>query len=180
MVWPVPAARRATPHSTSRATVRSIAFVVRSSESRSTHSAREVIGPDFIASGIIPDSLLSDRLVSEVLLPHAVRAARLTSSDAFGFGVTNELCSTADYPVSQRWASAFHRDRFDGIWYQPRFSPGSGRALAVFGPSRPRDESALTQTPFATVIRTMPGLTIARTHDRRESEVLDEPRGSSA
>ena len=138
-------------------------------------AAREVIGPDFIASGIIPDSLLSDRVVSEVLLPHAVRAARLTSSDAFGFGITNELCSTADYPVSQRWAAAFHRDRFDGIWYQPRFSPGSGRALAVFGPSGPRDDSALTQTPLATVIRTMPGLTIARTNDRGEYEILDEP-----
>ena len=135
--WPAPTAGRAQPHSTSRATVRSIAFVVRSSVSRSTHSAREVIGPDFIASGIIPDSLLSDRLVSEVLLPHAVRAARLTSSDAFGFGVTNELCSTADYPVSQRWASAFHRDRFDGIWYQPRFSPGQAARWLSSGPPDP-------------------------------------------
>ena len=138
-------------------------------------AAREIIGPDFIATGVVPDTLLTDRVVSEVLLPHAVRAARLTSSDAFGFGITNELCSSTDYSTAQQWAAALHHHRFNGIWYQPRFSPGSGRALALFGPSGPRDGTALTQTPLATVVRTMSGLTIAQTNDRREYEILDEP-----
>jgi|SRR5699024_1366100 len=73
-------------------------------------AAREIIGPDFIATGVIPDSLLS------------------------------------------------------------------GRALALFGPAGPGDGTALTQTSLATVVRGMPGLTIAQTGRRGEYEILDEPR----
>lgn len=138
-------------------------------------AARELIGPDLIGSRAVPDSFLDERVVSKIPLPTEVLAAKLTSNAALEHRVSGELGSMPDYSVPQRWAQAFHEHGFSGIWYQPRFSPGKGRALGIFGPSGPGECDVLERRPLHDVVEGMIDIRQVRTSTLSEYEILDQP-----
>ncbi len=107
-------------------------------------AARERCGRLMAAGAPIPPGHYRDRVVSEVRAPAgAVRIADATDASAVHhYQVTRELFSYPDYVLTSRWAAAFHLSGFDALLYEPRFGPGPGRAVALFGiggsdPGRP-------------------------------------------
>jgi len=48
--------------------------------------------------------LVAGGVLSELPLPHDVKAANMTSERAGDFRVTNEVHSTGDYATTQAWA----------------------------------------------------------------------------
>ncbi|WP_161634782.1 RES family NAD+ phosphorylase [Nesterenkonia sp. AN1] len=138
-------------------------------------AAREVVGPDFVASGLVPDTFLEERVISSVELPTGVSAAKLTSSEVFAYRISNELCSISDYGVSQDWAGAFHEAGFTGIWYQPRFAAGKGRALGIFGASGSGDCKVQGRKRLCDVVRETLDIRAASTKSLDEYEIVDTP-----
>lgn len=142
---------------------------------RAEGAAREVIGPEFISTGFVNRQLLKDRVVSTVLMPSDLTAAKLTADGAFAFGVSNELSATSDYSICQSWAAALASHGFTAIWYQPRFSPAKGRAVAVFGDAGARTEKPHETTSLESVVERMPGVTIVDTGKKNSFDIRDEP-----
>ena len=94
---------------------------------------RERIGPVLGEAEAVPEQLLADVVVSRLRLPSARDVADLQSREAARFGVTRELESMVPYTVPQAWARAFASAGLDGVRYGPRFTPGEGSAVALFG-----------------------------------------------
>ncbi|MBB2997638.1 hypothetical protein E9229_003910 [Paeniglutamicibacter cryotolerans] len=140
-------------------------------------AVREIVGPDFIRSGIINDAFVSDRVVSQVTLHKSIKAAKLTDPLVFQFRVTNELSNMDNYTIPQAWAAAFHTSGFKGIWYQPRFSAGKSRALAMFGPTGPAKHGYETGREMRDVVDEMLDLSVVTTQGLDQYEVLDKPEG---
>ncbi|MCQ9388629.1 RES domain-containing protein [Brevibacterium sp. 50QC2O2] len=138
-------------------------------------AARELIGPDFIEQGIVSDSFLDDRVVSQIILPTEANCAKTTDKDAFKFRLSNEISSTADYELTQGWAKSFRAAGFTGIWYQPRYSPDKGRALALFGPGGVMDVECLDRRELREVVAEMIKLDVVSTSLASAYEILDEP-----
>ncbi len=128
-------------------------------------AVRELIGPDFLALGWVPGELLRGRIVSRLRVPAPVRVANVSVASAADRGVSSELTTTTDYPLTQQWAAAFARAGFAGIRYALRFTPGRARGLALFGPSGPAD--GLPGDPLAQKA--------ADVVDRMGLAVVDEP-----
>ena len=85
---------------------------------------------------VVPGYLVGARDTARLPLPAAVTVADLTSNRAVQFGVTAEIFTTTDYPLTQLWASAFNKAGFDGIRYWARHDLAHTAAcLAVFGPA---------------------------------------------
>ena len=62
--------------------------------------------------------------------------ADCTKAEARRFGITAAIHSTPDYALTQRWATAFRRDGFDGIVYLVSHDPSAGiKGYAIFGSS---------------------------------------------
>jgi hypothetical protein len=101
--------------------------------SSASAAIRERVGPDMIARGAIPASLLTGRVVSRLRLPEQVHAANLDAVAAAKLGVSRELAVTVPYTIPQAWAAALAATRFDGIVANLRFSPGRSVGLALFG-----------------------------------------------
>lgn len=60
--------------------------------------------------------------------------ADCTNAEARRFGITAAIHSTPDYALTQRWATAFRRDGFDGIVYLISHDPSAvTRGFAIFG-----------------------------------------------
>lgn len=142
-------------------------------------AVREIIGPDFVQGRQVFDTLVDARVVSTVVLPTFCCVAKLTDAGAAAYRVSNELSSMTRYGIPQAWAAAFDAHGFDGIWYQPRFSPGEGRALALFGPSGAGDPGTYRteagRQSLRSVIEGMPGIEIIPTRRLTDYVVLDEP-----
>ena len=82
----------------------------------------------------IPTGHMEGRVVSTVVLaPMPAPVADLTSPDGARFGVTGELTAGNDYTLTVEWAQALFDAGQAALLYQPRFTPGQERALAVFG-----------------------------------------------
>lgn len=138
-------------------------------------AAQEAIGPDFVHFGYVTDQFVDQRSVSSVAMPSPVTAAKLTADSAFSYRVSNELATLTHYGLCQQWAAAFHGTGFCGIWYKPRFSPGKGRALAVFGEAGPFLLTPTRTMTLRAVVQELTGVTIVDTQDPNGYEVLDDP-----
>jgi len=87
----------------------------------------------------IPSYLADTRAVSTLQLPAAHNLADLTDNRAAGYGVTAEIATTPDYPLTQLWAAALHAVGMTGIRYWARHDLQHTHAcLALFGPAGPR------------------------------------------
>lgn len=138
-------------------------------------AAREAIGPDLVHAGVITDAFLAERVVSRIPLPTEVRAAKLTSNEALAHRVSGELSTMPGYGVPQAWAEALRAHGFEGIWYRPRFSPGKGRALGVFGPAGEGECGLLERQSLRAVVDQMVDVRVVRTTSLSDYEILDEP-----
>ena len=97
-------------------------------------AVRERCGRLLAARLPIPESHLHRRVVTAVvLMPLPGPIADTTHPDAATVGINGELAAGNDYEVTASWADAFHSAGFQAILYQPRFTPGHDRALALFG-----------------------------------------------
>lgn len=139
-------------------------------------AARELIGPDLVASGAVPEALLAGRVVSRIPLPTEVKVASLTSNEALTHRVTGELSAMSDYTVPQAWAGAFREHGFGGVWYQPRFSPGKGRALGIFGPAGAGECEPLDRLRLRDVVDQMSDVRVVQTSSRNDYEILEDPQ----
>jgi len=63
----------------------------------------------------IPSYLADTRAVSTLQLPAAHNLADLTDNRATGYGVTAEIATTPDYPLTQLWAAALHAAGMTGM-----------------------------------------------------------------
>lgn len=95
-------------------------------------AVRELIGPDVVARGWVGTDLLDGRVVSELKIPHDVRAADVSVEQAADHRVSAELTATPDYGVAQAWARVLRAAGFDAIRYSLRFTPGTPKGLALF------------------------------------------------
>lgn len=100
----------------------------------------ERIGPDLADHGLVPRSVLADRVISTLRLPAPVRAANVSSNRAStAFAVTAELATMTPYDVPRAWAAALHAAGFDAVVCRLRFSAGASDGIALFGPAGPTD-----------------------------------------
>ncbi len=105
-----------------------------------------------------------------------MRLANLRVSAAADFGVTRELESMTPYDVPARWAAAFDAAGFDGIWYGPRFSPGSASAVALFGAAGEDPHRDVDPQPVpAGRVRGVPAT--VDPPRRRDLKVIEPPKG---
>lgn len=102
-------------------------------------AVRERLGPVLGGRSALPDSALTDVVVSRLRLPQARRVANLQARAAARFGVTRELETMVPYAVPQAWARAFAAAGLEGVRYGPRFTPGDCSAVALFGPAGQAD-----------------------------------------
>lgn len=98
-------------------------------------AVRELAGPDVVRRGWIEGELLEGRVVSKLTLRHPVRAADVSARRATDYRISAELTTTSRYEVTQAWARALRDAGFDALRHQLRFTPGSDRGLALFGPA---------------------------------------------
>jgi hypothetical protein len=97
-------------------------------------AVRERCGRFLSAHKPIPMWHMRGRVVSTMVVdPFPDPVADLTAADAGDFGVTGELAGGNDYEVAAAWAQALFDAGHAALLYQPRFTPGGERALAVFG-----------------------------------------------
>lgn len=94
---------------------------------------------------IVPDYLAAQRDMSQLRIDDPVPVADMTSNAAIRFGVTAEVFTTGNYPMTQLWAAALHRAGFAGIRYWARHDLAHTAAcLALFGPAGDVCDTALT------------------------------------
>jgi hypothetical protein len=117
-------------------------------------AVRERLGPVLAGRSTVPESALADTIVSRLHVPEPVDAADLQARGAAAFGVTRELQTMVPYVVPQAWARALHRAGWGAVAYGPRFTPGPGTAVALFGdhgasawPGDPAPMSATQASP---------------------------------
>jgi hypothetical protein len=96
-------------------------------------AVRERLGPVLGSLSELPESALADVVVSSLALPRRWPVADVQSRRAAAFGVTRELETMVPYAVPQAWARALAQERFEGVRYGPRFTPGRASAVALFG-----------------------------------------------
>lgn len=103
---------------------------------------RERLGPDLAIHGRVAASLIDGRVVSELTLPHRVKAADLESDRASTvYGITGELTVMTPYDVTRAWARVMHRSAFGGVLGRLRFSLGrEDVGLGLFGDAGSRDD----------------------------------------
>lgn len=116
-------------------------------------AVRERVGR-FLAHRLpIPSGHIRGRAVSTVTLdPLPENPADLTSPAAATHGVTGELATTSDYPLTAAWAQALFDHDHDALLYQPRFTPGQERALALFGAASTPQTNPHAARPVADTI----------------------------
>lgn len=115
---------------------------------------------------LVPEAELAARRLVLLDLP-PVLLADCTSSRCRGFGLTGEIHSTPDYPLTQTWAAALAAAGFDGIRYLLRHDPGQRlTGTALFGsagmadwpihPSEPIGPGVIEEAERRFGIRVMP------------------------
>ena len=97
-------------------------------------AAHERCGRFLAGRAPIPRSFVDSHVVSSVESPSTNGKVADTRhrTAVTRFGVVRELFTTSDYELASRWASALDASGHGGLVYQPRFSSGDERALAVF------------------------------------------------
>lgn len=89
-------------------------------------------------STLIPTSEVEQRRLARLKTKarRPLVLADCTKAEARRFGITAAIHSTPDYALTQRWATAFRRDGFDGILYLVSHDPSAGtKGYAIFGSS---------------------------------------------
>jgi hypothetical protein len=100
----------------------------------------ERLGPQLLPGGIVPESLLSGRVLRALRFPRHHRVANCLAQHASKW-VTAEISTLTPYDLPQAWAAAFHRAGFQGIRYAPRHSTSRRtHSLAIFGAAGERNE----------------------------------------
>ncbi len=83
---------------------------------------------------VIAEEDVAARRLSELRVPQRMRLADCTSPRARGFGCTGEIHTTADYELTQKWASCLAEHGFDGIRHLVRHDRAQRRAgIALLG-----------------------------------------------
>ncbi len=121
-------------------------------------AARERCGRFTSAGAPIPPGHYRNRVISAVQAPAgAVRIADATQAEAaHRHKVTRELFSCPDYSLPASWARALYMAGFDALLYEPRFGPGPGRAVALFGVhGRDRNREILSSVELAHTLKNM-------------------------
>ncbi len=145
--------------------------------SSASAAIRERVGPDMVARGAIPASLLTGRVVSRLRLPKRVRAANLDAAGAAKLGVSRELAVMVPYSIPRAWAAALAATRFDGVVANLRFSPGRSVGLALFGKAGERAAWPNDDKPTrATIVAARMRLTLIETPSLRELTIATPPR----
>lgn len=97
----------------------------------------------------IPRPEIEHRSISTVAVGRELRVADMTSNAAIQFGVTSEISTTIDYPLTQQWACAVRDAGFDGIRYWARHEMTHADAcVALFAPSGDRTSAPTAPTEF--------------------------------
>jgi hypothetical protein len=135
-------------------------------------AVRERLGPVLGGGDSVPESLLADVVVSRLHAPVAAELADLQSRAAARHGVTRELETMVPYAVPQAWARAFAGAGLRGIRYGPRFTPGEGSAVALFGTAGAADWD---HDPDPVPARQVPGAPKALTAPRRSDLTVVRP-----
>jgi hypothetical protein len=117
-------------------------------------AVRERLGPVLAGRSTLPAAALDGVVVSRLALGlpgqrAPLRLANVRVSAAADFGVTRELESMTPYDVPAAWAAALAGVGLDGIWYGPRFSPGTSGAVALFGRAGLDERRPLDPEPVA-------------------------------
>jgi len=95
---------------------------------------RERLGPTLAGLGFARAADVDNVVVSALRPPPGRPLADTASADAARFGLTREISTTVDYPLTQAWAAAFAAARFGGLRYQPRYSTDAAAfSFAFFG-----------------------------------------------
>lgn len=139
---------------------------------------RERLGPVLGGAAAVPESLLEEVVVSRLRLPEPCAVADLQSRDATSFGVTRELETMVPYAVPHTWARAFDTAGLDGVRYGPRFTPGDGSAVALFGDAG--DPGWATDPAPVPADRVAGALRIVPTPRRADLTVVRPPRTRAA
>jgi len=138
-------------------------------------AARELIGPDFIASRKVNAQFVQDRSISTLPLPCKAVLAKLTDQGAFNYGISNELSCAGSYEIGQAWAAAFYAEGFNGIWYRPRFSTGDDRAVALFDTEGLHEYVFGETEPLQGTVESILGMKILDTQNLDQYEIVDNP-----
>ena len=95
--------------------------------------------------GVLPEPLVDTQRLSK-LQPPKVSVVDLTDAKVLGLaGLTAEIHATADYGLTQSWASALRDAGYAGIRYKARHDPrGQLASIALFGPDEPLRSAART------------------------------------
>jgi hypothetical protein len=110
-------------------------------------AARERCGRFIIKNMPVPPEWFEGRVVSKFAVPPPDGpVGDLTNTAAATSGVTAEIHTISDYRLTTRWAAAARRSGYGALLYQPRFTPGSEQALALFGPSGPAPHHPVQDT----------------------------------
>lgn len=101
-------------------------------------SLREYFGEALLSRRCVMYSDAVGIRVSRLSLPRTFKAADLHNEQASNYQVTRELASSGgSYRVPHKWAQRLLEAGFEGIKYEGRFDPATGRAsLALFGSSK--------------------------------------------
>jgi RES domain len=97
---------------------------------------RERWGRKLVKRNMITEAFADATVLSTLNVPHSHRLADLCSSRAADFNVTREIHTVvrSSYQLTQQWAAALRRCRFQGIHYQARHATGeSDHSIALFG-----------------------------------------------
>ncbi len=82
---------------------------------------------------MISHTTVATRAISTLDIGRDLVLADVTANAAIKFGVTAEISTTIDYPLTQAWAQALHAAGFDGIRYWARHDLTHTHAcIAVF------------------------------------------------
>ncbi|AMY56204.1 MULTISPECIES: RES family NAD+ phosphorylase [Nocardiaceae] len=83
---------------------------------------------------VVPRYEVDARAASTITLDADIRLADLTANTGVALGVTAEIFTTADYPLTQRWAAALREAGFEGLRYWARHDlEHARRCIALFG-----------------------------------------------
>ncbi|MFZ2529331.1 MAG: RES family NAD+ phosphorylase [Rhodococcus sp. (in: high G+C Gram-positive bacteria)] len=97
----------------------------------------------------IPQPEVDKRSISTLAAGRELWVADMTSNAAIQFGVTSEISTTIDYPLTQQWARALRDAGFDGIRYWARHEMTHADAcVALFAPSGDQSSAPTTPTDF--------------------------------
>ncbi|MEK8070671.1 RES family NAD+ phosphorylase [Rhodococcoides navarretei] len=124
---------------------------------------------------VVPRYEVDVRAASAITLGSDVTLADLTANTGVAFGVTAEIFSTADYPLTQRWAVALRAAGFDGLRYWARHElERSGRCIALFGEAGAGGEGHRHAVKVTTGLSDRADL-LQRWHEETGVTILDVP-----